>query len=122
VEYLEKNPGILRRRAACAAARRALTIARAAARRGDITGFFEASLGALRQAAAPLDSADAESLTREEVLRQLRTDERAARAARAIFDTADASRYASLQSTAQIESAQLLPELEHAVASLSSRR
>jgi hypothetical protein len=99
-----------------------LGIARAAARRGDSAKFFEASLGALRQAAAPLDSAEAESLTREEVLRQFGTDERGARAAQAIFETADASRYASTRVGKNVDSETLLPELEHAVASLSSRQ
>ncbi len=122
VEYLAHNPEIIRRREARVAARRALQNARAAARRGDAGAFFEAGLSALRQAAAPLDSTDAGSLTREEVLRQLQSDERAAKAAAAIFETADVSRYARSASAATAESSRLLPELEHAVASLSSRR
>lgn len=122
VEYLAHNPEILRRRQARSAARRALNHARVAARRGDTGAFFEAGLSALRQAAAPLDTTDAASLTREDVLRQLGSDERASRAARAIFETADAARYARSGSAATTESAKLLPDLEHAVASLSSRR
>ena len=122
VEYLSHNPEILRRREARSAARRALRSARAAARRGDASAFFEAGLSALRQAAAPLVSTDAVSLTREEVLRQLQSDQRAAQAALAIFETADATRYARSALVAPAESARLLPELEHAVASLSSRR
>jgi hypothetical protein len=119
-EYLAKNPQIARHRRARAAARKALGAARAAARRGDSTGFLHAGLGALRQAASPHDTADAESLTREEVLRQLRSDDRAARAAETIFERADAARYSSHPAPAS-ESAKLLPELEHAVARLSSR-
>ena len=122
VEYLAHNPEILRRREALNAARRALRNARAAARRGDSGAFFEASLSALRQAAAPLDATEAGSLTREEVLRQLRSDERATKAALAIFETADASRYARIGLAETAASVKLLPELEHAVASLSSRR
>jgi hypothetical protein len=119
-EYLARNPQIQRRRRARAAARKALGDARAAARRGDAAGFMEASLGALREAASPYDTADAGSLTREEVLRQLRFDDRAARAAETIFERADAARYAS-HAAVLAESTKLLPELEHAVARLSSR-
>jgi hypothetical protein len=120
-EYLARHPDILRRRNARAAARRALAQARAAAQRGDHAAFVQASLGALREAAAPLDTAEASSLTRQEVLHQLRTDERAARTARTIFETAEASRYASRDAVPS-PSAELLPEVEHAVARLTSRR
>jgi hypothetical protein len=120
-EHLARNPQIARRRQARASARRALASARDAVRRGDHRGFLTAGVGALRHAAAPLDTADAESLTREEVLRQLREDERASSAARTIFETAEAAQYASRESNLQSNHA-LLPELERAVAKLSSRR
>lgn len=119
-EYLAAHPEIIRRRRSRVAARKALAAARAAARRGDSGAFVQASLGALREAAAPLDSADATSLTREEVLRQLREDERATRAATTIFESADALRYSSHPPVAP-DSARLIPDLEHAVARLSSR-
>jgi hypothetical protein len=122
VEYLASNPEILRRRHSRSAARRALGNARAAVRRGDAAAFYDAGLRALRQAAAPLDTADATSLTREEVLRQLQSDERATRAARAIFETAEAARYASSRAGNVPIPPALMPELEHAVASLSSRQ
>jgi BatD DUF11 like domain len=119
-EHLARHPEILRRRRARAATRRALAAARAAARRGDPAGFFQAGLGALREAAAPLDTAQAASLTREEVLRQLDHDQRAADAAKMIFETADAARYASTAGTPPQPSA-LLPDLERAVARLGAR-
>jgi hypothetical protein len=118
-EYLANNPGVIRRRKAHAAAREALATARAAARRNDFPAFLTAGLGALREAAAPLDSAQASSLTREEVLRQLRDDQRAARAADSFFQSAEASRYASEVAT-DTNAATMLPELEHAVARLSA--
>lgn len=119
-EYMANHPEILRRRRALAASRKALAAARDAARRGDSAAFVEASARALREAAAPLDTAQAESLTREEVLRQVHNDERAARAAKTIFEKADTARYAS-RSADLSETSKLLPEVEHAVAQLSSR-
>jgi hypothetical protein len=119
-EHLLRHPETLRRRRARAATRAALAKARAAAKRGDQAGFFQAGLGALREAAAPLDSAQAESLTRDEVLRQLDDDERASKAARTIFETAEAARYASGAGVLPQPSA-LLPELERAVARLGAR-
>ncbi len=113
-EHLAAHPEILRRRRARAACRRALADARVAVRRGDQAAFLNAGIGALREAAAPLDTAEAGSLTREEVLSRLRGDEAAARAARAVFESAEAARYAS-GTTAVPEASALMPELERAV-------
>ena len=119
-EFLAAHPEFIRRRRARAAARRALAQARAAARRGDSPAFLRAGVGALCEAAAPLNSARAGSLTRGEVLSALRDDERATLAARAIFDHAEAATYT--RATAAIpQPSTLLPELEHAVATLSTK-
>jgi hypothetical protein len=112
-EHLAAHPEILRRRRARAASRRALTEARTAARRGDCEAFFKAGIGALREAASPLDTAEAGSLTREEVLRQLSDDDAAQSAARAVFDSAEAARYATGTVAADVSA--LLPKLERAV-------
>ena len=120
-DYLAAHPEIERRRRARRSALSALARARHAVRRGDQAGFVDASLGALRAAAAPLDSTQPESLTREEIVRQLGGDQRAARTTHAIFDRADATRYASTKTDLN-SAAELLPEVEHAVAALHSRQ
>lgn len=118
-EYLAAHPEIARRRRARVAAKRALSAARHAARKGDGKGFLDAGVGALREAAAPHDSAKAASLTRDEVLLVLREDADAARAARSIFEAADAAHYTN--AAVSSEPGKLLPELERAVARLTSR-
>jgi hypothetical protein len=117
-EYLAANPQIIRRRKARAAARLALAEARAAARSGDQTAFLAASTRAIREAAAPLDSAQAASLTAEEVLHILRDDERAAKTARALFENAEASRYGASE---PVKPKSLIPDLEHTLARLSAK-
>jgi len=119
-EYLAANPQIVRRRRARVAARRELAAARTAARKGDHEGFLRASAGALREAAAPLDTAQAASLTREEVLRLLGDDENTSALARKLLDSADAANY-STKAGNGFEPAVLLPELERAVQTLSRR-
>lgn len=113
-EFLATHPEIRRRRRAHAAARRALAAARAAVRRGDQAAFFNAGVGALREAASPLDTTEAGSLTREEVLSRLRDDDAAAGAALAVFENAEAARYAG-GAAPMPEVAALLPALERAV-------
>jgi hypothetical protein len=117
-EYLTAHPEILLRRRARAAARRALSEARAAARRDDVPAFLRAGAGALCEAAARLETAQPTSLTPGEVLSSLEGE--AAVAARAIFDHADATRYASAASTLP-KLTTLLPGLENAVAKLTAR-
>ncbi len=119
-DWLAANPQIIRRRRAHAAARRALAEARAAARKGDRSEFLRAGAGALREAASPLDTAQAGSLTREEVLRILDGDDGASAVARQVFDSADAASYAAA-TAASIEPRALLPELERAVHTLARR-
>ena len=119
-EYLSANPQILRRRRAHAAARRSLSRARAAARKGDRGGFLRASAGALREAASPLDSARPESLTREDVLRLLHGDAGASAVARMVLDSADAANY-SHADAAGLEPRAVLPDLERAVHTLARR-
>jgi hypothetical protein len=119
-EYLAANPQIVRRRRARVAARRALAVARTAARKGDREAFLRASAGALREAAAPLDTAQATSLTREEVLRLLRDDEQTSALARKLLESADVANY-SMKSGEGLEPRTLLPELERAVQTLSRR-
>ena len=119
-EYLAANPQIIRRRRAHAAARRALAQARAAARAGDRGEFLRASAGALREAASPLDTACADSLTREDVLRLLEGDAGASELARKVLDSADAANY-SAADAGSMEPRSLLPELERAVHTLARR-
>jgi len=119
-EYLAANPQILRRRRAFAAARRALATAKAAARKGDHEGFLRAGVGALREAVAPLDSTQAASLTREEVLRLLREDEATSTLARKVLESADAANF-STKAGNGFEPSALLPELERAVRMLARR-
>jgi hypothetical protein len=119
-EYLAANPQIIRRRRARAAVRRALAEARAAARKGDREKFLAAGAGALREAAAPLDTAQAGSLTREEVLRLLRDDEKTSALARKILESADAANY-SHKAGNGFEPSAMLPELERAVQTLARR-
>ncbi len=117
-EHHAANPQIMRRRKARAAARLALGEARNAARLGDSTAFLTASTRAIREAAAPLDTAQAGSLTQEEVLHILRDDERASQTARAIFDHAEAHRYGA---NGAIKPDKLMPDLEHTLARLSAK-
>jgi hypothetical protein len=119
-EYLAAHPQILRRRRARGATRRALALARAAARRGDREEFLRASVGALREAAAPLDTARAGSLTREELLRILRDDATTSALAGTVLDSADAAKYSTGTGNG-LEPAALLPELERAVRTLTRR-
>ena len=119
-DYLAANPQIIRRRRAHAAARRALARARAAARKGDRGEFLRASAGALREAASPLDTTRADSLTREDVLRLLDNDSVASAVARKVLDSADAANYSTAE-TAAMEPRTLLPELERAVHTLARR-
>lgn len=119
-DYLAANPQIIRRRRAHAAARRALAQARAAARKGDRGEFLRASAGALREAASPLDTARADSLTREDVLRLLGNDAGASAVARKVLDSADAANFSTAE-IATMEPRALLPELERAVQALARR-
>ncbi len=119
-DWLAANPQFIRRRRAHAAARRALSRARAAARSGDRGEFLRASAGALREAASPLDSARADSLTREDVLRLLNDDAGATAVARKVLDSADAANYSHAEA-ATMEPRALLPELERAVHTLARR-
>ncbi len=119
-EYLVANPQIIRRRRAHAAARRALARARTAARKGDRGEFLRASAGALREAASPLDTARADSLTREDVLRLLDDDASASAVARKVLDSADAANFSTAE-IATMEPRALLPELERAVQTLARR-
>src|SRR6185295_17880499 len=119
-EYLAANPQIIRRCRAHAAARRALARARAAARKGDRGEFLRASAGALREAASPLDTAHADSLTREDVLRLLDNDAGASAVARKVLDSADAANF-STTGAGTMEPRALLSELERAVHTLARR-
>ena len=119
-DYLAANPQIIRRRRAHAAARRALAKARTAARANDRAEFLRASAGALREAASPLDTARADSLTREDVLRLLNGDASASAVARKVLDSADAASYSTAEAAA-MEPRALLPELERAVHTLARR-
>ena len=119
-DYLAANPQIIRRRRAHSAARRALARARTAARANDRAGFLRAGAGALREAASPLDTARADSLTREDVLRLLNDDASASAVARKVLDSADAANYSTAEAAA-MEPRALLPELERAVHTLARR-
>ena len=119
-DWLAANPQFIRRRRAHAAARRALARARTAARKGDRGEFLRASAGALREAASPLDTARADSLTREDVLRLLNDDAGASAVARKVLDSADAASYSTAEAGA-MEPRALLPELERAVHTLARR-
>ncbi len=119
-DYLAANPQIVRRRRAHAAARRALARARTAVRTGDRGEFFRASAGAIREAASPLDTARAESLTRDDVLRLLKDDADASAVARKVLDSADATKYSPAEAAA-MEPRALLPDLERTVHTLARR-
>jgi hypothetical protein len=119
-EYLAANPRILRRRRARFAVSRALAEARAAAREGDRRKFLAAGVGALREAAAPLDTAQAGSLTREEVLHLLRDDKATSALARRVLESADAANFSTKEGSG-FEPSVLLPELERAVRTLVRR-
>ncbi|MEQ1860918.1 MAG: BatD family protein [Chthoniobacteraceae bacterium] len=71
VDFLATHPEIVRRREARAAARSHLRLARSAARRRDADAFVTASIDAIRAAAAPLDTTEAQSLVLQEVLAKL---------------------------------------------------
>ncbi len=117
-EHLAANPQIMRRRKARVAARAALGEARTAARRGDSGAFLAASTRAIREAAAPLDTAQADSLTQEEVLNILRNDERASKTAKAIFEHGEAHRYGA---NGTLKPDALMSDLEHTLARLSAK-
>ncbi|MEO6740265.1 MAG: BatD family protein [Chthoniobacteraceae bacterium] len=119
-DWLAANPQIIRRRRAHSAARRALARARTAARANDRAEFLRASAGALREAASPFDTARADSLTREDVLRLLNDDPGASAIARKVLDSADAANYSTADAAA-MEPRALLPELERAVHTLARR-
>ena len=119
-DWVAANPQIIRRRRAHAAARRALAQARVAAHKNDRGEFLRAGAGALREAASPLDTARAASLTREDVLRLLNGDAGASAVARKVLDSADATNYSPANATT-IEPRTLLPELERAVRTLARR-
>ncbi len=84
-DFLAAHPEIVRRRAARAAARRHLQVARSAARRSDADAFVTASIDAIRAAAAPLDTTEAESLVLQEVLAKLPHDNGATETVQKLF-------------------------------------
>lgn len=67
-DFLAAHPEIVRRRVARAAARRQIKLARRAIRQRDTDGFVEASIDAIRAAAAPLDTTEAQSLVFQELI------------------------------------------------------
>jgi len=119
-DYLAANPQIIRRRRAHTAALRALARARAAVRKGDCGEFLRASAGALREAASPLDTVRAKSLTSGDVLRLLNNDSDASAIARKVLDSADAADYSTAEA-GTMELRALLPDLERVIHTLARR-
>lgn len=117
-DYLAAHPEVVRRREARAAARNHLRAARAAAQAKSSDEFVRASIDAIRAAAAPLNSTQAESLVLTEVLSNL-PDDNHARAAdhtvRRLYESAHTSRYSGHSVEANGVFA-LLPDVEHTVA------
>jgi hypothetical protein len=85
-DFLAAHPEIVRRRAARAAARRHLQLARSAASRSDADAFVAASIDAIRAAAAPLDTTEAESLVLQEVLAKLPRENGAAETVQKLYE------------------------------------
>lgn len=124
VDFLAKHPEVLRRRRARAATRQHLRRARAAALQQDRDTFVASGLNAIREAAAPLDTAQAGSLVLEEVLAKL--DEPArngepGRIVRQLFDFAHTAHYSGHQPEPN-GVLDLLPQIERTVSTLERQQ
>ncbi len=123
-DFLETHLDFVRRRHARKAVRRHLRRASAAVRERDPETFVAAGIDALREAAAPLDSARAESIVLEEVLAKLDPAERAGDAGRTVsrfFETAHTARFSghAPEPNGVLE---LFPSLEGVVTALIHRK
>jgi hypothetical protein len=95
-DYLAAHPEVVRRRAARLAARRHLRMARSAAHQRNTEQFVRSSIDAIRAAAAPLDTTEADSLVLAEVLANLPDDthaQTAGRTVRRLFEHAHTERF-----------------------------
>ncbi|MEO8353904.1 MAG: BatD family protein, partial [Chthoniobacteraceae bacterium] len=122
--YLETHLDFVRRRHARKSARRHLRRARFAVRDRDPETFIAAGIDAIREAAAPLDSARAESIVLEEVIAKLDPAERegeAGRTVRRFFETAHTARFSghTPEPNGVLE---LFPSLEGVVTTLIHRK
>jgi hypothetical protein len=113
-DYLAAHPEIVRRRAARAAARRNLRLARSAANRRDVEGFVNACIDAIRAAAAPLDTTEAQSLVLQEVLAKIPREHGADETVRKLFERAHARHFSGhdVQPNGALD---LLPQVERTV-------
>ena len=123
-DFLAAHPEVVRRRRARTAARKHLGRAREAARKQDRQTFVASGLQAIREAAAPLDSAQASSLVLEEVLAKL--DEPArngepGRIVRKLFEFAHHTHFSGHQPEANGVLA-LLPEIERTVSTIEKQQ
>ncbi len=123
-DFLVAHPEVIRRRRARQAVRRHLSRARSAARARKPEEFVAAGVDAIREAAAPLDTAQAQSLVLEEVLSKFDESERSGepgRIVRKFFETAHTARFSG-HAPEPNGVTELLPELTRTVASLSARK
>ena len=123
-DYLDAHPEIVRRRVARAAARRHLRRAREAANRSDTETFVHSSIAAIRAAAAPLDSTEADSLVLHEVLVKLPVAEVASDARQTVqrlFERAHAKQFSGhpVEPNGVFS---LLPEVERTITTIEKRQ
>lgn len=121
-DFLAAHPEVVRRRHARKAVRGHLRRARSAARARKPEEFVAAGVDALREAAAPLDTAQAQSLVLEEVLAKLDEAERSGEAGKVVrrfFETSHTARFSG-HATDPNGVTELLPELERTVKRLSN--
>jgi len=120
-DFLAAHPEIVRRRAARVAARRHLRFARDAAKRSDSDSFVAASIEAIRAAAAPLDTTEAQSLVFEEVLAKLPSGNGAEATVRRLYERTHATQFSGHPVPPQTL-LNLLPEVERTVADIEQHQ
>lgn len=123
-DFLARHPEVVRRRRARVAARKHLGRAREAARKHDREAFVASGLDAIREAAAPLDSARPSSLVLEEVLAKLDEPSRSGepgRTVRKLFEFAHHAQFSGHQPEAN-GVLELLPGIERAVSTIERQQ
>ena len=116
-EYLVAHPEVVRRWAARKAARKHLRLARTAVAHRDLDRFVTASIDAIRAAAAPLNTTQAESLVRQEVLTQVPAQAAGEDVIRKLYERAHARRFSG-KPVGPGSEWDLLPEVERTVAAI----
>lgn len=121
VDFLAAHPEVVRRREARIAAKRHLRVARVAAHANDEDAFINASIDAIRAAAAPLDTTQAHSVVMEEVLAKLPRENHADKAVRELFTCGHAKDFSG-HHTPLNGVTELLPHVEKTVAMIEGRQ